>query len=294
MTVGKFGGLFKDAVGVCGRHDVFQFSATLAYYTVVSLAPLVVFAVHLAGLVFGDGAARGRMVAQVQELVGPDGARGVEAVLENARGQSGLLATLLGVAALVGGLLFVFMHLRDSLNRLWGVRPKAGGVAPGKRVLSFALLLAIGFLLLVSLVLSAVLSSAYEWAGTWQPHLILFWQALHAALSLGLVAGLFALMFKYLPDADVAWKDVAVGGAVTALLFTAGKFLVGLYLGNSGIASAYGAAGSVVVVLVWLYYTGLILFYGAAVTRLYAERFGSSVRPSAEAERAVAPAAGPA
>lgn len=264
-----------------------RLSAALAYYTVFSLAPLLIVVVAVAGLVFGASQAQSQILNQLSGLVGPSGADLIKSLLENAnRPAAGILATIFGLIMIVLGATGVFGELKDSLNTIWNVAPKPDRGWMGMirdRVLSFAMLLAIGFLLLVSLVLSAGLSAFGSWfsshLGSWE----LLAQALDIIISFVVVALLFAILFKFLPDVKIAWRDVWLGAIVTALLFTIGKFLIGFYLGNSNVTSPYGAAGSVIVLLIWVYYSAQILFFGAEVTQVYAYSYGSGVQPASDA-----------
>lgn len=259
-----------------------RLAAALAYYSVFSLAPLIVIAVSVAGLVFDDAASRARVVGTVAGFMGAAGAEVVEGILEAAdKPRTGIAATIAGIAVLLFGALGVFGQLKDSLNTIWEVAPDPR--LPFKRklllglrrkFLSFAALLGTGFLLLVSLLASAALSAL---TSRFLGGKALVAEVVNFALTLLVATALFALIFKLLPDVRMAWKDTFVGAAATALLFVIGKTLIGLYLGRGAVGSAYGAAGSVVVVLVWVYYSSLVLFYGAEVTQIYANRHGSNV-----------------
>jgi membrane protein len=260
-----------------------RLGAALAYYTVLSLAPLLVVAVAIAGFAFGREAAQGQIVAQIGHLVGGDTARMIEETLKNANkpGQ-GIVATVLGMVTLLLGASGVFNELRAAMNLIWEVPPKkSGGLLSlvRERLLSFAMVLVIGFLLLVSLVVSAGLSAMEGMMGGATADKLHVAQALNTVVALGVITTLFAVIFKYLPDAEpmVAWKDVWIGAFMTAVLFTIGKFGIGLYLGRGTVGSAYGAAGSLVVLLVWVYYAAQIFFFGAELTQVYARRFGSRV-----------------
>ena len=254
-------------------------AASLALYTVLSLAPLLIVAVAVAGLLFGAEAARGELTRQFDALVGRDGSAAVQAILASANKKgSSIAGAVLGVVVLFFGASGVFVELQDSLNAIWEVKPKPGSgffTMVRQRLLSFAMVLGVGFLLLVSLVVSAALSVA---GGFFQSHLPgggYLWSAVNFAVSLGVVTLLFALIFKLVPDAKIAWRDVWVGAAITSLLFALGKALIGLYLGRAAVGSAYGAAGSLVVLVVWVYYSSQILLLGAEFTRVYSDHHGS-------------------
>ena len=265
--------------------------AAVAYYTVFSLAPLFVIAVSIAGLVFGREAAQGQIFEQLRFLIGETSAAAVEDVVESATSKpaTGVFATIVGFVALIIGASGVFAQMQASLNAIWRVQPKPGrGVFWGMvrdRILSFGFILVVGFLLLISLILSAIIAFIGQWFGGFLPGVEMLIQILNAIISLGIITLLFAMIFKFLPDVKIAWRDVWIGGLITAALFTVGKEVLGLYLGKSGVASSYGAAGSLIVLLLWVYYSAQIVFFGAEFTKAYAKRFGSHVTP---AEYAVA------
>ena len=256
-----------------------RIGAALAYYTVFSIAPILVIAVAVVGAIFGEAAAQGELSNQLQGLLGPEAAQVVESLVRRTdRAEGGTLAAIVSFAALVLGATSVFVVLQNALNEMWAVppRPHKGIVELlRKRLMSFAMVLVVGFLLLVSLVLSAVLAALSGWARTWAtvPPVVL--ALTDQATTLIVVSTLFALLFKMLPDARINWGDVWVGALVTALAFMVGRFLIGQYLGNSGIASTYGAAGSFVVLLVWVYYSAQIVLLGAEFTQVWARARGS-------------------
>ena len=259
-----------------------RLGAALAYYTVFSLAPLLIIVIAIAGLAFGEAAAQGQIVEQIQGIVGPDGARTLQTMIGNARSRaSGILAAAISIVMLVLTASGLVAELKDSLNTIWDVTPAPGrGVMRILRdyVLSLAIVLGIGFLLLVSLVLSAGLAAIGKFFANLLPgtiYTVYALQAMNLILSLGVISLLFASIFKFLPDAKIAWNDVWIGAAVTSLLFTIGEFLVGLYLGKTSVGSPYGAAGSLVVLLVWVYYSAQILFFGAEFTHVFAKRYGA-------------------
>lgn len=268
--------------------DAPRLGAALSYYTLFSLAPVLIIVIAVAGLVFGEEAARGEIVRQLQGLVGETGGKAIEMLLESAsKPSSGVIATLVGFVTLLVGATGAFVELQSSLNAVWEVRPKAGRGIRGllrDRLLSFGVILGVGFLLLVSLVISAGLSAVSAWFTNLMPGAVLLAHISNLTLSFVVTTVLFAMIFKILPDVKLAWRDVALGAAVTAGLFTLGKFLIGLYLGRGSVASAYGAAGSLVALLVWVYYSTQILFLGAEFTQIYAERSGREIQPSDNAE----------
>lgn len=277
------------------RDRVSSLAAGLAYYTLLSLAPLVVIAIAIAGFVFGQDAARHRIADELGAVVGSEAARAIQEVVKGARAPTaGIVSTVIGVVVLFVGASGVFGELQSSLNTVWNVKPKPGRGIAGiikDRFFSFTMVLSVAFLLLVSTVLTAALAAIGRYLGAALPGGEALWQLLNLAFSLAVVTALFALIFKIVPDAEIAWKDVWVGAFVTALLFTLGKFLIGLYLGKSSVASAYGAAGSLVVLVIWVYYSAQILLLGAEFTQAYASHFGSRVKPSENAVRADAPEA---
>jgi membrane protein len=264
-----------------------RLAASLAYYTIFSLAPLLIIAIAIAGLAFGREATQGQIVNQIGGLVGSEGAKGIQALIENAsKPSSGVIATTFGIIVLLIASSGFFGQLQDGLNTIWEVKPRPGRGILGiikDRFLSFTMVLGIGFLLLVSLVLSAGLVALGEFLGRFMPGTVIVGYVLNIVLSLLVITLLFAMIFKVLPDVKISWRDVWIGAAVTALLFTVGKSLLGLYLVKANIASAYGAAGSLVVILVWVYYSAMILFFGAEFTQVYANRYGSRIVPDRNA-----------
>ena len=254
--------------------------AALAYYTMFSLAPLLLIVISVAGLVFGQDAARGEIEAELRALMGETGAKAVQDLLASVRKPAeGIAATLLGIALLLIGATSVFGELQDSLDRIWHVptRKRSSGLIEllRTRLLSFGMILAIGFLLIVSLVVSAALATVGRW---WNPAFGGWYAVAEVTDAVGgfaLVAAMFALIYKVMPSVRVQWKDVWIGAVFTAILFMVGKSLIGLYIGSSGIVSGFGAAGSLVVVMVWVYYSAQIFLIGAEFTWVYANAFGS-------------------
>lgn len=260
-------------------HRASSKGAALAFYTLFSMMPILVLAIAVAGHFFGAEAAQGEIVNQVRGLVGPNGAQAIQALLTAARDPtSGLLTTLVASALLLFGATSVFAELKDSLDELWGLdkpRQSAFIVLLRTRLLSLGMVLVLAFLLLVSLVVSAALAMLEHQANAVLGSSAVMLTTLSSLLSLGVIASLFAVIYKTLPDAQLSWRDVWVGAAFTAGLFTLGKYAIGLYLGNSGIASSFGVAESLIALLLWVYYSAQIFFLGAAFTRHYALRFGS-------------------
>jgi membrane protein len=268
------------------RHGASAQSAALAFYTIFSLAPVLVVVIAVAGAVFGEDAVRGQIFAEFQGLMGADAAHLVQEVLRSAaRPDSGRIATLLGVGTLLFGATAVFVQLQDSLNRVWGVAPKPGAVFTTllrKRLLSFAILLGVGFLLMVSLVMSAALSVLSARLEALLPVSLGLLQVFNFLLSFILITLLFALIYRLLPDVRLDGRDVLLGAVATSLLFVLGKTLIGLYLGRTSVASAYGAAGSLVVVLLWVYYSSIVFFLGAEITWVYSQEKRTHQAPPEE------------
>lgn len=264
-----------------------RLGVALAFYSVLSLAPLLVIAIAIAGLVFGEEAARGQVVEQMGGLVGKQGAEAIQEMIANARKpESGIIAAVIGVATLLFAATGVFGELHDAMNTIWEVQPKPGGGVMRfikDRFLSFTMVLGIAFLLLVSLVLTTALAATGKYLSGLVPFAAVM-QVLNFVISFAVITLLFAMMFKLLPDVKIGWSDVWIGAVITGLLFTLGKLLIGLYLGHSSIGSAYGAAGSFVVLLVWVYYSSQILFLGAEFTQVYANKYGSRIEPAEGAE----------
>jgi membrane protein len=290
--------LFQDSIEAWMEDYAPSMGAALSYYTLFSIAPLLLIVVGVAGLVFGPDAARGEIFGQLRELMGDQGASAVERLLAAAdKPEGGVIATVTGFAVLLLGAMSVFGELQNALDRIWRApaRKKSAGWwnLLRSRLLSFGMILGIAFLLMVSLVVSALLSALGRF---WGP-LFSDWEVaahfIDIAVSFGLVTVLFAVIYKLIPRVQIAWRDVWVGAAVTAGLFAAGKFLIGLYLGKSSVASAFGAAGSLVVMMVWVYYSAQIFLLGAEFTWVFAHSYGSrrgERRPRPEDSAPVVPA----
>lgn len=264
-----------------------KLGAALSYYTVFSLAPLLVIAIAVAGFFFGADAVQGKLVYEIQSLIGKDGAVLIqEAIKKTSYAESGIIATIISIVTLLVTGSAAFIELQDSLNIIWQVKPKPGRAIMEfirTRLLSFALIVAIGFLLLVSLLVTTAINVVMEYFGnifSFPPFIL---QIINIVVSLLVISLLFGMIFKVLPDVKLSWKDVRTGAFVTALLFEIGKYLIGLYLGSSSISSTFGAAGALALVLVWIYYSAQILFFGAEFTYIYSTKFGSGVKPTAHA-----------
>ena len=287
---GKIKSLYNTAysvVMVWTDANASAMGAAVAFYTIFAIAPLFILVLALAGVVFGHQAAQGELFAEIQKLIGRNGSQSVQSLLTAARQpKASLLATIIGFATLYIGANSVFIQLQQALNAIWNIRLKSSGLRRffKYRFLSFLALLGIGFILLVSLIISAALDAIGKWMSGVVPAHFIIWKIIDFSTSLAIITLLFAMIFKMLPDVRIAWRDVWVGSLITALLFTIGKFLLGAYLGRSSLSSAYGALGSFVVVLLWVYYSAQILLFGAAFVRVYADRYGSHSRPGADAE----------
>jgi len=272
-------GLAKAAVTGWSGDYASSMGAALAYYTVFSMAPLLIIAIAVAALVFGEQAAQDAILGQLRALLGEDGAKGVQMLLSNAkRPEEGTISTILGVVMLLIGATNVFAELESALNRIFKAKaPTGSGIWHfiHTRLLSIGMVMAIGFLLLVSLIVSAMLAAWGKYWGGLFGEMEALMHAINFIVSLAVITVLFALMYKILPAVKIQWRDVWMGSFITALLFSLGKFLIGLYIGKTGVASSYGAAGTLVVLLVWVYYSAQIFLLGAEFTKAYASSRGT-------------------
>lgn len=279
--------LLKDTFTAWNDDRAPRLAAALAYYTIFALAPLLIIAIAVAAFFFDEAQVRQNMLSQIGEWVGENGRHAIEAMIEGARKPTtGLIATVVGLLTLAVAAGGFFNQLQDALNTIWGVQPKPGRGIWGivrDRFLSFAMVLGSGFLLLASLIISAALSAAGRFVGGDAGSQAWLWQTLNLAVSFGITTLLFAMIFKILPDARVRWRDVWIGAAATAALFSLGRFLIGWYLGQAATESTYGAAGSLVALLIWIYYSTQILFLGAEFTQVYAQAHGAKIQPAANA-----------
>ncbi|MDQ5854513.1 MAG: YihY/virulence factor BrkB family protein [Chloroflexota bacterium] len=279
--------LLKETYNDWSEDKAPRLGASLAYYTVFSLAPLLLIIISIAGLAFGQEAVEGRIVGQLGGLVGQDSAEAIQSMIQSARKpQTGVFATGIGLATLLFGASGVFGALHDALNTIWEVEPKPGRGVLGMirdRFVSFTMVLGVGFLLMVGLVVSAGLAAVSTYLGGLLPFPSFVLQLLNIIISFGGITLLLAMIYKILPDVEIRWNDVWIGAAVTALLFTIGRFALGLYLGRGTFGSAYGVAGSLIIVLLWVYYSAQILFFGAEFTQVYANKYGSRVVPAPDA-----------
>jgi membrane protein len=282
--------LLKETVSEWSDDNVPRLGASLAFYTLLSMAPLLVVVVAIAAIAYGKQAAQGELFWQIQGLVGSEGARTIQGLLEAAyKPGTGAVATVLGILTLAVGASSVVVELRGALNTIWHVQTSPDDTRLSsifrlvkERFYSFALILGVGFLLLVSLVLNACLAAMGKFFGGFLPAPEGLLQAATSLISFLVITGLFAAIYKLVPDVRLQWSDVTVGASVTALLFTAGKHLIGLYLGKASFGSTYGAAGSLVVVLVWVYYSSQLFFFGAEFTKVYTKQYGSHLTAKLE------------
>jgi membrane protein len=279
--------IIKKAIADWDAHNDSRLAASLACYTLLSIAPLIVLSVAVAGWAFGEDAARGQIAREIGSVVGADAARAIEAIVLNARTPaSGIIGTVTGLVILVFGASGVFAELQSALNSIWGVAPKPGRGFMGivrDRMFSFAMVVAVAFLLLVSLIVSAGLSATERFFSSALPGGGPLWQIVNFLVALGVSTLLFALVYKVVPEAKIAWRDVWLGAIVTAVLFSLGKFLLGLYIGRASVASSYGAAGSLAALVVWIYYSSQIVFLGAEFTQVYAHLKEGSIAPKDDA-----------
>lgn len=266
------------------QSQAFIYAAALAFFTVFSIAPVMIVVVAVVGLVLGERAAQGELMEQLQQVLGPEAAEVVETAVVNSQvDQSGIWPTLVGIVAIVLGATTVFAQMQQSLNQIWDVAPRPSRnslwLFIKARLLSLTIVLAIGFVLMVSLLLSVALRAVMAFAEQWLPVPGQAMVAFEVGVSLTVITLLFAAIFKILPDVVLAWRDVLIGALITAVLFTVGRSLIAMYLANAATASTYGAAGSLALLLLWVNYSSLILLFGAAITRAHLEARGRYARP---------------
>jgi membrane protein len=282
-------GLIWRAARGWSRDNVPRLGASLAYYSLFSLAPMLLIVIALAGTLFGADAVRGEIVAQLDGLIGTEGAEAVQALLEGAwRERSTLPAVIVGTVTFLLASTGAFLEMQHALNTIFRVESEPGSAVKEMvkdRLQAFGMVLVIGFLLMVSLAVSAVLAALSSWIGTRFVSISGAWHAIDWIVSLGIITVLFGMLYRYLPDGRLPWRDVWIGAAVTAILFTTGKELIGLYLGRSSITSSYGAAGSVMVLLLWVYYSAQLVLFGAEFTRVLGAERGRSPTPKSFARK---------
>jgi membrane protein len=279
--------LFKETFQEWQKDKASRLAAALSYYTIFSLAPLLIIIIAIVGAVYGEGEATNAIKIQLQGLVGAESATLIQSVIDNAsKPQQGTIASIISVVVLLFGATGLFGELQDSLNTIWEVQPKPGRAVKNmvrQRFLSFAMILGIGFLLLVSLVMSTILTAVTTYFSNLLPGADFIWQLVNFLLSFAVTTILFGLIFKVLPDVKIVWSDVLIGASLTSLLFSLGRFLLGQYLARATFSSTYGAAGSIVVLLFWVNYAAQILFFGAEFTQVYARRYGTQIVPDKNA-----------
>jgi membrane protein len=286
MNIKPFVELLKETFSEFSEDQAPRLAAALAYYTIFSMAPLLVIAIAIASFVFaglGQQNVQSQVLAQIGGVVGGQGADLVKTMIGGAlKPSSSIPATVIGVITLLLGATGLFMSIQGALNTVWEATPEAGGVMGmiKKRLLSFGMILGIGFLLLLSMLISIVLNALTSHFGAFLPGSLTLSKILNPIIFFVLITLLFAMIYKFLPDIEISWKDVWVGAAVTSLLFNVGKYFIGLYMANSSVGSVYGAAGSLAVLLIWIYYSAMIFLLGAEFTQVYAKKFGSRILPA--------------
>jgi membrane protein len=283
---------FKDlwkvilgSVNAFSQDRAMKYSASLAYSTIFALSPLLVLIISLASIFYGKDAIQGKLFSEINQLVGSDAANQIQILIEKSALSGGsTISLIISIVVLMVGATAIFTEIQDTLNIIWRVRPK-----PKKgfqkllinRVLSFSMIISLGFLLVVSLVVNGIVAALSQRLSSIFPEItVLLVQAFNIFLTFSIITTLFAIIFKFLPDVKISWKDVRVGAIATALLFMLGRVLIGFYLQMAGTGSTFGAAGSLVVILTWVYYTAAILYFGAEFTQVYAEKFGGSIQPA--------------
>jgi len=284
VTVKKVWEVLKTSAIRWNDADPFRQAAIISFYAILSLPALLVVIISIAGYFFGDEAVSGNLSNEISEMIGSDAAEMIEDLVANAsQAEASTIGLIIGIGVIIFGATTVFFQLQKSLNRIWGLIPKPGGAMKKylvDRLFSFGLILVIGFLLLISLVLSSLMSILSDWLQTFLPsYLFILITIANYLISLIVIATLFAMMFKMLPDAKIQWRSVIVGGILTAFLFEIGKFGLSIYFGTAEPESVYGAAGSIILILIWISYVSMILFFGAEFTRTWAVKFGHGVRP---------------
>lgn len=292
----KYVTMLKETVNAYIDDNCLSRGAAIAYFTVFSIAPMLVICIAIAGFVFGDEAAQGAVSAQLEGLMGKQGADAVQAMVQSASNyQAGLWATVLGVVVLLVTATGVFGEIQSALNEIWKAQPQTSSVGAllKARATSLGLVATLGFLLIVSLVVSAALTALGDYVNRFVPGAEFLMQVANFVVSFLLVSVLFAAIYKILPDRQLSYRDVAVGAVATAFLFTVGKTLIGLYIGSSNVASSYGAAGALVIVLLWVYYSSQIFLLGAEFTKIWASHHGSAEAFAAQAAAAPVPAVPP-
>ena len=279
------GALLKETYQEWSRDKGPRLGAALAYYAIFSIPPLMVIVLAVLGFFYSDDVS-GRLSGELASLIGDDTAKALLTGIQATSQKGGIIASIVGIAVLLFGASGVFGELQDALNTIWGVRPKEQGLKGllRGRFTAFTMVLGICFLLLISLIVSAIVAAASDILASWLPGGQILGRLLAFVASVAVITFLFAMIFKILPDVEIQWADVWIGAFATSLLFSAGKFVIGTYIGKAGIGSGYGAAGSTIVLITWIYYSAQILFFGAEFTQVYARRHGSQIVPKPTAE----------
>jgi membrane protein len=283
--------LLKGALTEFGDDNAARLAAALAYYAAFSVAPLLLVIIAMVGFFWAaeDTSVQERLIGELGDVIGPDGAAAIQTMLEaSTQAGGGLVATIAGIGGLIWGATRIFAQLQGALNDIWDVRPKPDrGILNfiSTRIISFSMVLVMGLLLLMAFVLSAILTATGEMVAEYLPGSNLMIQIINHAMSLGIITVLFAAIYRFLPDVEIQWRDVWVGAFITAVLFNLGKFGISVYLGTTSTASMYGAAGSFVILLLWVYFAAMIFFFGAEITQVYARRYGHRIQASPHAYR---------
>jgi membrane protein len=280
--------LLKHTAIAFSEDNAFKLSASLSYYTIFALGPLLIIIISLAGIFFGEDAVRGRIYEQINGLVGSDAALQIQDIIRNVQHSHATnIGAVIGIIILFIGATGVFTEMQGSINFIWSVKakPKKGWLKYlGNRLLSFSLVIGLGFVLLVSLIVNALLTILSDRLMHLFPHYTVYvFHVVNTLIILAVITGLFGVIYKVLPDAVISWKDALIGSGFTAFLFLVGKFLIGFYLGRANMGITYGAAASIVVILTWVYYSSLILYFGAEFTKIYALHSGEGIRPKTTA-----------
>jgi membrane protein len=275
----------KEVFSDFSDDKVMKYSASLSYYTVFSIAPILIIIISIAGIFFGREAVQGQIFGQIRGLVGTDAAAQIQDMIgKTHRAGNNFVATIVSTIILVVGATGIFGEIQDSINSIWGLKskPKRGIIKILlNRVISFSLIISLGFILMVSLVLSAFITAVSERLGSVFPGSgVVFVSVIDQVISFVVISFLFAVIFKFLPDARIKWRDVSKGALVTGLLFIIGRYLIGLYVAKTNVGNVYGAAGSIIIIMVWVYYTAVILYFGAEFTKVYSVKYGSKIMPN--------------
>ena len=282
--ISKAFGLLKHAAFAFNEDNAFKLSASLSYYTIFALGPLLIIIISLAGIFFGKDAVQGQLYSQIKDLTGSQAALQIQEIISNIhKTHATVIGATVGIIILVIGATGVFTEMQSSINFIWSVKakPKKGWLKfLTNRLLSFSLVIGLGFLLLVSLIINALLALLSDRLMKLFPHYTVYlFNVINMIVIIAVISGLFSVIYKVLPDATISWKDAFIGSCFTAILFIAGKFLIGYYLGKSNMGLTYGAAASIVIILAWVYYSSLILYFGAEFTKVYALHAGSGIKP---------------